>query len=151
MAATAQQRGNFELMPMGIHWPDIDEDLSVAQVEGAGIVKGAGELGRMVLHKGKAGDGAADKNVFPEQAEIHRERIRIGGQRARHCRRRNRTWRRRRLLCRCSPTQECSGQAGSAKHATQCSPRKLWQCLLHVRSLWLELSPLANLRGTAQG
>jgi hypothetical protein len=23
-------RLNFEIMPMGIHWPDIDEDLSVA-------------------------------------------------------------------------------------------------------------------------
>ena len=33
--ATAAQRGNFEIMPMGIHWPDIDEDLSVA-----GMLKG---------------------------------------------------------------------------------------------------------------
>jgi hypothetical protein len=23
-------RGRFELMPMGIHWPDLDEDLGVA-------------------------------------------------------------------------------------------------------------------------
>jgi len=29
-AATPQQRANFELMPMGIHWPDIDEDLGIA-------------------------------------------------------------------------------------------------------------------------
>lgn len=28
--ATAAQRKNFEIMPMGIHWPDIDEDLSIA-------------------------------------------------------------------------------------------------------------------------
>lgn len=28
--ASAQQRANFEIMPMGIHWPDLDEDLSVA-------------------------------------------------------------------------------------------------------------------------
>jgi Protein of unknown function (DUF2442) len=28
--ATAAQRANFEIMPMGIHWPEIDEDLSVA-------------------------------------------------------------------------------------------------------------------------
>ena len=28
--ATAAQRDNFEIMPVGIHWPDIDEDLSVA-------------------------------------------------------------------------------------------------------------------------
>jgi Protein of unknown function (DUF2442) len=33
--ATAAQRGNFEVMPMGIHWPDIDEDLSIA-----GMLKG---------------------------------------------------------------------------------------------------------------
>lgn len=31
-AATAAQRENFEIMPMGIHWPDIDEDLSVAEM-----------------------------------------------------------------------------------------------------------------------
>lgn len=23
-------RGNYEIMPMGIHWPDVDEDLSIA-------------------------------------------------------------------------------------------------------------------------
>jgi Protein of unknown function (DUF2442) len=34
-AATAQQRGNFELMPMGIHWPDLDEDLGII-----GMLKG---------------------------------------------------------------------------------------------------------------
>ena len=34
-AATDQQRANFELMPMGIHWPDIDEDLGVV-----GMLKG---------------------------------------------------------------------------------------------------------------
>jgi hypothetical protein len=28
--ASSQQRLNFELMPMGIHWPDLDEDLGVA-------------------------------------------------------------------------------------------------------------------------
>jgi len=33
--ASAQQRANFELMPMGVHWPDIDEDLGVA-----GMLKG---------------------------------------------------------------------------------------------------------------
>jgi len=27
--ASAQQRANFELMPMGIHWPDLDEDLGI--------------------------------------------------------------------------------------------------------------------------
>jgi uncharacterized protein DUF2442 len=34
-AATAQQRANFELMPMGIHWPDLDEDLGII-----GMLKG---------------------------------------------------------------------------------------------------------------
>jgi hypothetical protein len=33
--ATEQQRANFEIMPMGIHWPDIDEDIGVA-----GMLKG---------------------------------------------------------------------------------------------------------------
>jgi hypothetical protein len=36
--ASAQQRANFEIMPMGIHWPDLDEDLSVA-----GMLKGRRE------------------------------------------------------------------------------------------------------------
>ena len=34
-AATPAQRQNFEIMPMGVHWPEIDEDLSVA-----GMLKG---------------------------------------------------------------------------------------------------------------
>ncbi len=33
--ASAAERANYELMPMGIHWPDIDEDLSIA-----GMLKG---------------------------------------------------------------------------------------------------------------
>jgi len=33
--ASPAQRENYEIMPMGIHWPDIDEDLSVA-----GMLKG---------------------------------------------------------------------------------------------------------------
>lgn len=32
---TAKQRANFEIMPMGIYWPDLDEDLSIA-----GMLKG---------------------------------------------------------------------------------------------------------------
>jgi hypothetical protein len=28
--AGATARGHFELMPMGIHWPDLDEDLGIA-------------------------------------------------------------------------------------------------------------------------
>ena len=33
--ASAKQRANFEIMPMGIHWPDLDEDLGIA-----GMLKG---------------------------------------------------------------------------------------------------------------
>jgi hypothetical protein len=33
--ASAAQREKYEIVPMGIHWPDIDEDLSVA-----GMLKG---------------------------------------------------------------------------------------------------------------
>jgi hypothetical protein len=34
-SATGTQRSNFEIGAMGIHWPEIDEDLSVA-----GMLKG---------------------------------------------------------------------------------------------------------------
>ena len=33
--ASPQQRANFEIMPMGIHWPELDEDLGVL-----GMLKG---------------------------------------------------------------------------------------------------------------
>ena len=33
--ASARERAHFEIMPMGIHWPDVDEDLSIA-----GMLKG---------------------------------------------------------------------------------------------------------------
>lgn len=33
--ASASERANFEIMAMGIHWPDLDEDLSIA-----GMLKG---------------------------------------------------------------------------------------------------------------
>ena len=36
--ASAEQRANFELMPMGIHWLDLDEDLGVL-----GMLKGRRE------------------------------------------------------------------------------------------------------------
>jgi hypothetical protein len=29
-AASPAQRANHELMPMGIHWPELDEDLGIA-------------------------------------------------------------------------------------------------------------------------
>jgi Protein of unknown function (DUF2442) len=28
--ASAAERAHYDIMPMGIHWPDIDEDLSIA-------------------------------------------------------------------------------------------------------------------------
>jgi hypothetical protein len=34
-SASTKQRANFEIMPMGIHWPDLDEDLGIA-----GMLKG---------------------------------------------------------------------------------------------------------------
>lgn len=34
-AASPDQRANYEIMPLGIHWPDLDEDLSVV-----GMLKG---------------------------------------------------------------------------------------------------------------
>ena len=34
-SASVTQRANFELMAMGIHWPDLDEDLGIA-----GMLKG---------------------------------------------------------------------------------------------------------------
>ncbi|GIL00093.1 MAG: hypothetical protein BroJett029_43010 [Alphaproteobacteria bacterium] len=33
--ASAAERADFEIMPMGIHWPGLDEDLSIA-----GMLKG---------------------------------------------------------------------------------------------------------------
>ena len=33
--ASAAERANYEIMPMGIHWPKLDEDLSIA-----GMLKG---------------------------------------------------------------------------------------------------------------
>jgi hypothetical protein len=33
--ASPEQRAHYEIMPMGIHWPDVDEDLSIA-----GMLKG---------------------------------------------------------------------------------------------------------------
>jgi hypothetical protein len=35
LRASAVERANYEVMSMGIHWPDIDEDLSIA-----GMLKG---------------------------------------------------------------------------------------------------------------
>lgn len=32
LAATPTQRADVETMPMGIHWPQVDEDISVASI-----------------------------------------------------------------------------------------------------------------------
>ena len=34
LQAGAAPRGRFELMPMGIHWPELDEDLGIAGMLG---------------------------------------------------------------------------------------------------------------------
>ena len=34
-SGSAAERANYEIMPMGIHWPDLDEDLSIS-----GMLKG---------------------------------------------------------------------------------------------------------------
>lgn len=40
IAASPTQRANYEIMPMGIHWPEIDEDLSIAgMLQGKSAVK----------------------------------------------------------------------------------------------------------------
>jgi hypothetical protein len=40
-AASTAERAHFEIMPMGIHWPDLDEDLGIA-----GMLKGRGDHSR---------------------------------------------------------------------------------------------------------
>jgi hypothetical protein len=35
LRASPKERARFEIMPMGIHWPDLDEDLGIA-----GMLKG---------------------------------------------------------------------------------------------------------------
>lgn len=32
LAATAEQRNRVEFQPLGIHWPDVDEDISIASM-----------------------------------------------------------------------------------------------------------------------
>jgi hypothetical protein len=43
--ATSAERMNYEIMPMGIHWPMIDEDLSIA-----GMLRGGGQASRRARH-----------------------------------------------------------------------------------------------------
>jgi Protein of unknown function (DUF2442) len=39
--ATPEQRANYELSPFGVHWPDVDEDLSIEGMLVAGKAPGA--------------------------------------------------------------------------------------------------------------
>ncbi len=41
LAATAEQRSQLELSPLGIHWPEIDEDISVASMRPGAKAPGA--------------------------------------------------------------------------------------------------------------
>jgi hypothetical protein len=43
LAATAEQRSRVELSPLGIHWPEIDEDISVASMLRGAKAPGAEE------------------------------------------------------------------------------------------------------------
>ncbi|HWY81911.1 MAG TPA: DUF2442 domain-containing protein [Roseiarcus sp.] len=43
LAATAGQRSRVELSPLGIHWPEIDEDISVASMLRGAKAPGAKE------------------------------------------------------------------------------------------------------------
>lgn len=48
LSATDEQRRHFVLSPSGIHWPDVDEDLSVA-----GMLGGVIPTYRWVNHKAR--------------------------------------------------------------------------------------------------
>ena len=41
LQATSGQRGNYELSPLGVHWPDVDEDLSIEGMLVGGKAAGA--------------------------------------------------------------------------------------------------------------
>ena len=43
LAATAEQRSQIELSPLGIHWPEIDEDISIASMLRGAKAPGAKE------------------------------------------------------------------------------------------------------------
>jgi hypothetical protein len=53
--ASDGERNHVELMPMGIHWPDIDEDISVASIFGARRPRG---------RKRRKGNKAGSLNCF---------------------------------------------------------------------------------------
>jgi hypothetical protein len=43
LAATARQKSRVELSPLGIHWPEMDEDISVASILRGAKAPGAKE------------------------------------------------------------------------------------------------------------
>jgi hypothetical protein len=43
VAATTEQRSLIELSPLGVHWPEIDEDISVASILRGAKAPGAKE------------------------------------------------------------------------------------------------------------
>ncbi len=43
LAATSEQKSQVELSPLGIHWPDIDEDISIASMLRGSKAPGAKE------------------------------------------------------------------------------------------------------------
>ena len=49
LAATVEQRARVELSPLGIHWPEIDEDISVAS-----MLRGAKAPGAKAPHSRQA-------------------------------------------------------------------------------------------------
>jgi Protein of unknown function (DUF2442) len=52
--ASAAERANYEIMPMGIHWPDIDEDLGIA-----GMLRGRAATDRRRARHQRRRDHAA--------------------------------------------------------------------------------------------
>ena len=46
LKASPAARARIELMPMGMHWPEIDEDISVASILRGAKAPGAWPLGR---------------------------------------------------------------------------------------------------------
>lgn len=43
LAATTSQRARYELLPFGVHWPEVDEDLSIEGMLTGGRAPGARE------------------------------------------------------------------------------------------------------------
>lgn len=57
--ASAAERSNYEIMPMGIHWPDLDEDLGIV-----GMLKGQRGRGSTKTRKKREKSGGAASHIF---------------------------------------------------------------------------------------